>query len=120
MNSTSIFGYNSIFLRAKIPGMRGLYIGVPNSCSYVPESSNFNYIISVCLISFWNLKCSIGNIYFPQTRWTEVRLNAFSELDKWLRYHNKDKALAVLMGDFNMPFEKRNKYIVKKISQIGL
>ena len=99
--------------------MRDLYIGVHNSCSYVPESSNFNYIISVCLTSFWNQKCSIGNIYFPQTRWTEARLNAFSELDKWLRCHNKDNAPAVLMGDFNMPFEKKIN-ILLKISQIGL
>jgi hypothetical protein len=43
-NSPSIFGYDSVFLCAnsKIPGMRGLYIGVNNSCSYTAENANYN------------------------------------------------------------------------------
>ena len=43
-NSPSIFGYDSVFLCAnsKIPGMRGLYIGVHNSCSYTAENANYN------------------------------------------------------------------------------
>ncbi|KAG4103614.1 hypothetical protein H8356DRAFT_1030255 [Neocallimastix lanati (nom. inval.)] len=63
-NSPSIFGYESVFLRAnsKIPGMRGLYIGVHSS--YTAENAIYNYIISFSLTSFWNQKCSIGNIYF--------------------------------------------------------
>ena len=83
-NSPSIFGYESVFLRAnsKIPGMRGLYIGVHNSCSCTAENANYNYIISVSLKLFWNQKCSIGNIYFPQSRWPEARLYAFSEMEK--------------------------------------
>ncbi|KAG4101686.1 hypothetical protein H8356DRAFT_1653902, partial [Neocallimastix lanati (nom. inval.)] len=55
---------------------------VYNSCSYTAENAIYNYIISVSLTSFWNQKCSIGNIYFPQYRWPEARLNAFSEMEK--------------------------------------
>ncbi|KAG4094256.1 hypothetical protein H8356DRAFT_1427972 [Neocallimastix lanati (nom. inval.)] len=29
----------------EIPGMRGLCIGVHNSCSYTAENANYNYII---------------------------------------------------------------------------
>jgi len=97
-NSPSIFDYESVFLRAnfKIPGMRGLYIGVHNSWSYTTENAIYNYIILVSLTSFWNQKCSIGNIYFPQYRWSETRLNAFSEIEKWLSSHNKENSPAVL------------------------
>lgn len=43
-NSPSIFGYEFVFLRAnsKIPGMRGLYFGVHNSCSYTAKNVNYN------------------------------------------------------------------------------
>eukprot|EP00833_Pecoramyces_ruminatium_P002775 jgi/Orpsp1_1/1176807/evm.model.c7180000059111.1 len=93
--------------------MRGLFIGIHSSCSYNEEPSIYNYIISVNITSFWNQKCSIGNIYFPQNRWPDARLNAFSELDQWLRSHSNINFPAVLVGDFNMPFEKLKKYISK-------
>ena len=62
--------YNSIFLRAnpKILGMRGLFIGVHSSCSFFQESFLYKYIISVNITSFWNQKCTIGNIYFLQSK----------------------------------------------------
>jgi len=43
-NSPSIFGYNFVCLRAnsKISGMRGLYMGVHNSCSYTAENADYN------------------------------------------------------------------------------
>ena len=64
-------------------------------------------------MSFWNQKYSIGNIYFSQYRWPEARLNAFSEMEKWLSRHNKENSPAVLLGDFNMPLNKLKKYIIK-------
>jgi len=43
----------------------------------------------------------------------EARLNAFSEMEKWLSRHNKENSPAVLLGDFNMPLNKLKKYIIK-------
>ena len=94
--------------------MRGFYIDVHNSCSNTAENANYNYIISFSLTLFWNQICSIGNIYYPQYRWSEACLNAFSEMEKWLSSHNKEDSPAVLLGDFNMPFEKLKKYTIKK------
>jgi len=56
-------------------------------------------------------KCSIGNIYFPQSRWKETRIIAFNELEQWLSSHNNDNHPAILVGDFNMSFERIRKYI---------
>ena len=50
-------------------------------------------------------------MYFPQTRWKEARLTAFQELDQWLSSHTNDNHPAILVGDFNMSFEKISKYI---------
>jgi len=105
--------YNSVFLRAnpKIPGMRGLFIGVHSSCSFFQEPFLYKYIISVNITSFWNQKCTIGNIYFPQSKWKEERLAAFDELSQWLRFHNRKNVPAVLVGDFNMSLKKIKTYI---------
>ncbi|KAG4089458.1 hypothetical protein H8356DRAFT_1431954 [Neocallimastix lanati (nom. inval.)] len=82
------FGYNSIFLCAnsKIPGIRGLYIGVHNSCSYTAE------------------KCQLQLHYI-------TRLNAFSEMEKWLskgkkEEKHKENSPAVLLGDSNIILSK--------------
>jgi len=93
--------------------MRGFYIDVHNSCSNTAENANYNYIISFSLTLFWNQICSIGNIYYPQYRWSEACLNAFSEMEKWLSSHNKENSSAVLLGDFNMFLDKLKKYIIK-------
>jgi len=106
-----IKNYITVHQRANhnINGMRGLYIGVHSSCSFAPEPLIYNYILSVNLNSFWGKKCSVGNIYFPQKRWKEARITAFDELDRWLKHHSKDPA--ILVGDFNMPFNVLNKFI---------
>ena len=75
---------NFIYISNFHRGMRVLYIGVHNFCSYADENANYNYIISVSSTSFWNQRCSIGNIYFPQYGWPEARLNAFSKIEKCL------------------------------------
>jgi len=92
--------YTPIHRRAypKVPGMRGLYIGVHNSCSFTPEPFLYKYIISVTISSFWSKKCTIGNIYFPQSRWREEKLIAFDELDKWLKSHSKSNHPTILVG----------------------
>jgi len=94
--------------------MRGLYIDVHNSCSYTAENANYDFIISVSLMSFFGIKnVSIGNIYFPQYTWPEARLHVFSEMEKCLSSYNKGNSPTVLLGDFNMPFDKLKKYIIK-------
>jgi len=111
--SPNLPNYNPVYRRAnpKVPGMRGLYIGVHNSCSFTPEPFLYKYIISVNIVSFWNQRCTIGNIYFPQLRWKAERITAFDELDKWLNSHNKPNHPAILVGDFNMPSKKIKSYI---------
>jgi len=111
--SSNLPNYNPVYRRAnpKVPGMRGLYIGVHNSCSFTPEPFLYMYIISVNIVSFWNQRCTIGNIYFPQLRWKAERITAFDELDKWLNSHNKPNHPAILVGDFNMPSKKIKSYI---------
>jgi len=75
--------YKAIHRRANpnIPGMRSLYIGVHKSCTFSQDPLIFKYITSINLFSFWGQKCSISNMYFPQTRWKDDRLAAFKELD---------------------------------------
>ena len=48
-----------------VPGMRGLYIGVHNSCLSTPDPFEYKNIISTNLFSLWGVKCSVGNIYVP-------------------------------------------------------
>jgi len=112
-NSPIIPDYKSVYLRAdpNIPGMRGLFIGVHTSCSFFQEPFIYKYIISVTITSFWNQKCTIGNIYFPQTKWKEERINAFVELSHWLNFHDKNDSPAILVGDFNMSLTKIKSYI---------
>ena len=71
--------YNSVFLRAnpKISGMRGLFIGVHSSCSFFQEPFLYKYIISVNITSFWNQKCTIGYIYFPQKQMERSKTSCF-------------------------------------------
>jgi len=71
----------------------------------------YKYIISVNITSFWSQKCTIGNIYFPQSKWKEARLVAFDELSQWLRFHNRKNVPTVLVGDFNMSLKKIKTYI---------
>ena len=113
--SPQLPNYSPVYRRAnpKVPGMRGLYIGVHKSCSFSPEPLLYKYIISVTIPSFWSQRCTVGNIYFPQTRWAEARLTAFDELDKWLNAHNKNNHPAVLVGDFNMSSQKIKSYIAQ-------
>jgi len=94
--------------------MRGLYIGVHKSCTFSSDPLIFKYIISINLFSFWGQKYTVGNMYFPQTRWKEARLTAFQELDQWLSSHTNDNHPAILVGDFNMSFEKISIYIYNK------
>ncbi len=112
-SSPYLTNYKSIHRRynPNVPGMRGLYIGIHKSCTFSPDPISFKYIISVNVFSFWNQKCSIGNIYFPQSRWKEARTIALQELNQWLSSHNSDNHPAILVGDFNMPLEKIRKYI---------
>jgi len=72
--------FNTFNIYCPKSGMRGLYIGIHNSCSLTPEPLLYKYIISVTISSFWSKRCTIGNIYFPQTRWREERLIAYDEL----------------------------------------
>jgi len=85
--------------------MRGLFIGVHSSCSFFQEPFLYKYIISVNITSFWNQKCTIGNIYFPQSKWKEARLVVL------LNFHNRKNDPAVLVGDFNMSLKKIKTYI---------
>ncbi|KAG4104070.1 hypothetical protein H8356DRAFT_1639877 [Neocallimastix lanati (nom. inval.)] len=71
--------------------MRGLFIDIHVSCLYNEEPSIYNYTILVIITLFWNQKCSIGNIYYPQRRWPNACLKALSELNQWLRSHTKKK-----------------------------
>jgi len=91
--------------------MRGLFIGAHSSCSFFQEPFLYKYIISVNITSFWNQKYTIGNIYFPQSKWKEERPAAFDELSQWLRFHNRKNVPAVLVGDFNMSLKKIKTYI---------
>ena len=118
VSSPLIPNYNSVFLRAnpKTPCMRGLFIGVYSSCSFFQETFLYKYIISVNITSFWNQKCTIGNIYFPQNKWKEARLVAFDELSQWLRFHNRKNVPAVLVGDFNLSLKKIKTYISNNFS----
>jgi len=95
--------YKPIFRRAdpKYPGKRGLFIGIHNSYAFSTENADFDFIISANIFSFWNTKCSIGNMYFPQLRWPEARTWAFDELKLWIGNHNNNTP-ALLVGDFNM------------------
>ena len=65
--SPQLLNYKPVYRRAnpKVPGMRGLYIGIHNSCPFSPDPLLYSYIISVTTTTFWNLRCTIGNIYFP-------------------------------------------------------
>jgi len=47
--------YNFLIRRAdpNIPGIRGLFIGIHKSCSFLPDPFEYNYIISANIISFW-------------------------------------------------------------------
>ena len=111
--SPHLLNYKHIHRRAnpKVPGMRGLFIGVHNSCSFSPDPLTYNYIVSVNIYSFWSTKCTVGNIYFPQIKWKDARLLAFQELDSWLSSHNNLNHPVVLVGDFNMSFNKIKQYI---------
>lgn len=45
-----------------------------------------------------------------------ARLCAFAELEKWITSHNKMNTPAILVGDFNIPFNRLSKYINKHFS----
>ena len=107
--------YRSLIRKAdlNIPGMRGLYIGIHSSFSFLPDPFEFKYIISVNIISFWGISCSIGNIYIPTTSHKESRNQAFSDLKNWLELHNHSSKPTVLMGDFNMPKDQTIKFLSK-------
>jgi len=53
----------------------------------------------------------------PQNRWPDARSKTFSELNQWLKSHTNNNSPTVLVGDFNMPFEKKKlkKYIFQYI-----
>jgi hypothetical protein len=40
-----------------------LYIGIHNSYQFTHDNFKYRYILSVNIISFWNVRCSLGNIY---------------------------------------------------------
>ena len=62
--------YRTVLRRAdkKIPGMRGLYIGVYSSCQFTNDDFEYRYILSVNIVSFWGVRCSLGNIYIPSKK----------------------------------------------------
>ncbi|OUM58040.1 hypothetical protein PIROE2DRAFT_16800 [Piromyces sp. E2] len=74
----------------KIPGMKGLYIGVHSSCSFFQEPFIYKYIIS-------------GNI-------------TLLESEMLYRFHYKNNNPAVLVGDFNMSLNKIKSYISNHFS----
>ena len=98
--------YKSVLRRAdkKVPGMRGLYIGVHSSCQYSSDPFEYKYIISVNINSFWGVRCSIGNTYIPSLKHSNSRNTAISDLTKWLKDHQNNPS--ILVGDFNMSKEK--------------
>ena len=67
----------------KIPGIYGLYIGIHNSCQFTNYNLEYRYILSVNIISFWDVRCSIGNIYIPIKNHKDLR----------------DKAILILLID---------------------
>jgi len=91
--------YNTILRKAdpNISGMRGLSISVHRSCSFSPDPLEYKYIISVNIISFWGIKCTIGNIYVPKVTHKEERTNAFSEITNWIKKHTNRPS--ILVGD---------------------
>ena len=103
--------YKTLLRRAdlNIPGMRGLYIGVHNSCTSSPDPFEYKYIISINLFSLWGVKCSIGNIYIPTKKHGEPRNNALSDLSNWLKNHTDNPSFIV--GDFNIKKEELKNFI---------
>ena len=84
--------YNSVFLRAnlKTPWYESTLYWYSFFVLFLPRTVFiYKYIISVNITSFWSQKCTIGNIYFPQSKWKEERLAAFDELSQWLLFHNR-------------------------------
>jgi len=82
--------------------MRGLFIGIHKSCSFLPDPFEYNYIISANIISFWGISCSIGNIYIPTSSHKDARKNALYDAKNWLLSHHNSSKPDLLMGDFNM------------------
>ena len=85
-----------------IPGMRGLFIGIHKSCSFLPDPFEFNYIISANIISLWGISCNIGNINISTSSPKTARKNALDDAKNWLLFHYHSLKPALLMGDFNM------------------
>jgi len=97
-----IRNYKHFFKKAdnSIPGKRGLYLGIHNSCQASIEDDSFDYIISLYTFNLWNkTKCSIGNVYIPQKRHNLFVRHAKTEVLTWLRNH--DSHPSILVGDFN-------------------
>lgn len=91
-------------------GMRGLYLGYHRSCQASLEYNDFNYILSLCTYSLWNhSKCSIGNVYVPQKKYSLERKIAITEIASWLNTHSDNAA--ILMGDFNCSTDKLKKFL---------
>jgi exonuclease III len=93
--------------------MRGLLIGVHSSCSFFQEPFLYKYIISVNITSLWNQKCTIENIYFPQSKMegSKTSLLLMNFLSGYVFTIEKKNVPAVLVGDFNMSLTKIKSYI---------
>jgi len=87
-----------------------LFLGYHNSCQASLDSSSFEYIISLNTYSLWNnKKCSIGNIYVPQSRHNPFVKRAKLEITSWLQLHSSNPS--ILLGDFNLSSEKLKELI---------
>ena len=115
-NNSLLRDYNSLLRKAdpSNPGMRGLFIGVHSSCSFLPDPFEYKYIISVKLISFWGMTCHIGNVYIPSSKHKKARSDAINDINRWLKSNKKKPAF--LVGDFNMT-KKQLSSVISNSSQ---
>ena len=109
----SLPNYACFFKRkeAKVPGMRGLYIGFHKTCQAVPENYTFKYILSVTTYSIGKTKCSIGNVYIPVKKYRLEQIFAWEEVNKWLADHTSHAS--ILLGDFNATTSKLSSFLNK-------
>jgi len=93
--------------------MRGLFIGIHKSCSFLPNPFEYNYIISANIISFWGISCSIDNIYISTSSHKDAHKNALYDAKNWLLSHHNSSKPALLMGDFNMSKQDISQFLSK-------
>ena len=105
--------YRTVLRRAdkKIPGMRGLYIGVHSSCQFTNDDFEYRYILSVNIFSFWGVRCSLGNIYIPSKKHKDSREKAETDFANWLKNHQNNPS--AIVGDFNMTKQQLKDLILR-------